>query len=115
MDEDYEKKNPLWIKYQILFNNVNEKRITIADAIQEMLELAYDFLEKIDDKDLKKVIVAFENLKDNLIFKYGQEAAKYYEDDKIGNILEGFDSLIVPYEKEINKLKKKLKEYLLPS
>lgn len=111
----FEKKDPLWIEFHALFDAV-EKRVHSLDIVfKKMFNLSYVFLNKYSKKeDLKEIIVAFENLKNNVFANYGAEAAEQYESDDIGKILEGFDSLIFNYDymKEITELKILLKVYL---
>ncbi len=111
---DLEKKDSLWIKYHKLFDSVIKKSYSLDKVISEMLNLALKFLEKYSkEEDLKEIIIAFENLKNNILYYYGKSAVQLYEHDKIGNIMEGFDSLIFEsdYKKQIDKLKNKLSKF----
>jgi len=108
MEDRLEKKDPLWVKYHMLFDSIIHKKIKLAEAINQMLKIASVFLEKYTEPDeLKEIIVAFENMKDNILAKYGEEAIELYENEELDYILEGFDSRIFEgnYSSEIDKLK----------
>lgn len=109
----FEEKDPLWISFHSLFDKMLGKKISFEEVITEMIKLSRLFLDKYEkEEDLREVIIAFENLKINLLVKYGDR--EEYESSKLKEILPYFDSLIFEkdYKKEVNELKTNINKYL---
>ena len=113
--EEFEKKDPLWIQFNLLDNKLKEKKEPINKIVYEIMFLANNFLKKYSKKEqLEEIIIAFENIINTLVYYYGDDAKALYENDKEGEILSSFDSLIFDYDykTEINKLKENINEYI---
>lgn len=112
--EELEKKDPLWIQFNLLDNKLRKKTEPLNKVTYEIIILAGNFLEKYNKKeDLEEIIIAFESMTNTLIYYYGDDAKNLYENDKEGEILSSFDSLIFnhDYKTELTKLKKNIKGY----
>ena len=112
--EEFEKKNPLWIKYHLLVDAILNKEIELREALKDMLQLALVFLENYrDEEELEDIIIGFENMATLLLVAYGQKGKEIHENDFEGDILSYFNSFMFErdYKKEIKELIAKLKDY----
>jgi len=114
--EKFESKNPLWVEFHILFDNVINKNISLEKSMNNLFLLSFKMLKETTVKsELKEIIIAFENLKDNILAIYGVEAVNYFERDIVKEIMSSFNSLIFEYDymKEILQLINNLSTYLV--
>ena len=112
---EFEKKDPLWIEFNLLENTLKEKKEPINKIVYNIIVLANKFLKNYSKREeLEEIIIAFESIINTLVYYYGDDAKALYENDKEGEILSSFDSLIFNYDykTELNKLKENINEYI---
>lgn len=112
--ESFERQDPRWRPFHLLFDQVEDRSIDFDAAFSAMLRQAADFLSAYDEKErLEEIIVAFENLINMMLFQYPDRMKPLYEDDEwYGKILHKFNSLIFDYDwqTQIDELREMLKQ-----